>query len=73
MKVLYLGSNEKKNAGKEQGQDGSKICWKEVENQQFEHKMLKGNLIIWIKYRWNIEKWILRNLISLIFLNEEVE
>ena len=32
MKVLYLGSNEKK-AGKEQGQDWSKICWKEVENE----------------------------------------
>ena len=23
----------KKNAGKEQGQDWSKICWKEVENE----------------------------------------
>ena len=33
MKVLYLGSNEKKNAVKEQGPDGSKICWKEVENE----------------------------------------
>ena len=33
MKVLSLGSNEKKNAGKEQGQDWSKICWKEVENE----------------------------------------
>ena len=33
MKVLFLGSNEKKNAGKEQGQDWSKICWKEVENE----------------------------------------
>ena len=33
MKVLYLGSNEKKNTGKEQGQDWSKICWKEVENE----------------------------------------
>ena len=33
MKVLYLGSNEKKNAGKEQRQDWSKICWKEVENE----------------------------------------
>ena len=36
MKVLYLGSNEKKKkkiAGKEQGQDWSKICWKEVENE----------------------------------------
>ena len=30
MKVLYLGSNENKNAGKEQEQDWSKICWKEV-------------------------------------------
>ena len=34
MKVLYLGSDEKKkNAGKEQGQDWSKICCKEVENE----------------------------------------
>ena len=31
MKVLFLGSNEKKNAGKKQGQDWSKICWKEVD------------------------------------------
>ena len=30
MKVLYLESDEKKNAGKEQGQDWSEICWKEV-------------------------------------------
>ena len=29
----FLGINEKKNAGKEQGQDWSKICWKEVENE----------------------------------------
>ena len=29
--------------------------------------MLKGNLIIWNKYRWNIEKWILGKLISLTF------
>ena len=29
--------------------------------------MLKGNLIIWSKYRWNIEKWIFGKLISLIF------
>ena len=33
MKVLYLESDEKKNAGKEQGQDWSEICWKEVENE----------------------------------------
>ena len=40
MKVLYLGSNEKKN---------------------------EGNLIIWSKYRWNIEKWICGKLTSLTF------
>ena len=33
MKVLYLGGNEKKNAGKEQGQDWNKTCWKEVKNE----------------------------------------
>ena len=33
MKVLYFGSNEKKNAGKEQWQDWSNICRKEVENE----------------------------------------
>ena len=35
MKVLYLGSDEKKkkNAGKEQGQYWSKILCKEVENE----------------------------------------
>ena len=33
MKVLYLGSNEKTNTGKQQGQDWSKICLKEVENE----------------------------------------
>ena len=30
-------------------------------------KMLKGNLIIWSKYRWNIEKWIFEKLISSTF------
>ena len=29
----FLGRNEKKNEGKEQGQDLRKICWKEVENK----------------------------------------
>ena len=33
MKVIYLGSNEKKNAGKEQGQDWIKIYWNEIENE----------------------------------------
>ena len=43
MNEIFLDSNEKKKkkAGKEQGQDWSKICWKEVENEQFENKMLK--------------------------------
>ena len=35
--------------------------------------MLKGNLLIWSKYRWNIEKWVFVNLISLIDLDEEGE
>ena len=30
-------------------------------------KMLKRNLIIWSKYRWNIEKLIFGKLISLTF------
>ena len=29
----FSGNNEKKNAGKEQGQDWGKIWWKEVENE----------------------------------------
>ena len=33
MKTRYLESNEKKNAGEEQEQDWSNICWKEVENE----------------------------------------
>ena len=33
--------------------------------------MLKGNLIIWSKQRWNIKKWIFGKFIN--FLNEEVE
>ena len=47
MKVLYLDSNEKKNAGKEQGKDWRKICWKEVENEYFENKMLKCSKQTW--------------------------
>ena len=35
--------------------------------------MLRRNLIIWSKYRWNIEKWIFGKLMGLGFLNEEVE
>ena len=46
MKVLYLVNNEKKNAGKEERLDLSKICRKRIENEYFENKMLKRNLII---------------------------
>ena len=35
--------------------------------------MLKGNLTMWSKQRWNIKKWTFGNLMSLTFLNEEVE
>ena len=38
MKVLYLGSNKKKNTGKEQGQDWSNVSWKEVENDSMSIK-----------------------------------
>ena len=68
MKVLFLGSNEKKNSGKELKK--IEICWKKVENELLEKKNVKtlnGNLIIWSKYRWNIEKWIFGKLTSLIF------
>ena len=34
--------------------------------------MLKGNLTIWSKYRWNIEKWIFRKLIGLTFLMKKL-
>ena len=42
-------------------------CCKEVESEQFENKMLKGNLIIWGKYRWNVEKQIFGKLMGLLF------
>ena len=29
--------------------------------------MLKGNLLIWNKQRWNIKKWIFGKLMNLIF------
>ena len=29
--------------------------------------MLKGNLTVWRKYRWNIERWIFRKLMRLNF------
>ena len=38
-KILYLASKQKKNQGKELKK--TEICRKEVENEQFENKMLK--------------------------------
>ena len=72
MKVLYLGSNEKKSSGK----DLNKIEARFAEGKQKANslkiklqnvKMLKGNLVTWSKCRWNIEKWIFKKLMSLIF------
>ena len=34
--------------------------------------MLKGNLIRWSKYRWNIEKWMFEKLITLTFYMEKL-
>ena len=34
--------------------------------------MLKGNLITWSNYRWNIEKWVFRKLMSLTFLMKKL-
>ena len=69
MKVLYLGSNQKNNSGKELQK--IEIDWKEVESELFEKKKKvktsKENLIIWSKYRWDIDKWIFGKLTSLIF------
>ena len=67
MKVLYLRSNQKNNSGKELQK--IEIYWKEVEKELFEKKNIKTskeNLIIWSKYRWDIDKWILGKLTSLI-------
>ena len=69
MKVLYLGSNQKNNSGKELQK--IEIYWKEVESELFEKKKnvktSKENLIIWSKYRWDVDKWIFGKLTSLIF------
>ena len=74
MKVLYLGSTEKKNLGKElnekrkeRKEDWSKSSEKEVGNEQCGNKLLKWNLITQSKYRWSIEKWMSGKLISLTF------
>ena len=35
--------------------------------------MLKRNVITWSKYRWNIEKWILKKVNEFNSLNKKVE
>ena len=40
MNVIYIESNEKKNSGKELKK--IHICWKKVENDYLENKMLRS-------------------------------
>ena len=40
---------------------------KQMNSLKINVKMLKGNLIIWRKYRWNIEKWMFGMLTTLTF------
>ena len=79
MKVLHLGVNENKNSGKYLNKIEAKVCWMKgswkwiVWKWRYKNvKMLKRNLIIWSKLQ-NIEKLIFGKLMSLFFLNEEVE
>ena len=69
MKILYLGSNETKFEEKKwtklkQGLLKRSRKWI---NWKYNVKMLKGNLIIWSKNRWNIEKLVFENLMGLNF------
>ena len=61
---------KKKDKLKQDLLDGEK--WIEMKRQKMDSckknvKILNGNLIIWNKYRLNIEKWIFGKLISLTF------
>ena len=69
MKILYLGSNETKFEEKKwtklkQGLLKRSRKWI---NWKYNVKILKGNLIIWSKKRWNIEKLVFENLMGLNF------
>ena len=65
IKVLHEGSNEKKNSEKYLIKIKVRFA-RRKENI----KTLKLNLTTWNKDRWNIEEWMLGNLMS---FNEEVE
>ena len=60
-------SDEEKNSGKEL--EKIEICCRKQKMNCLKKnvKTLKENLIIWSKYRRNIDKWILGKLTSLIF------
>ena len=74
MKVLYLGSNEKKNPGKELNKIEARFSKRKqkINSLKVNVKMLEENLIICSKYRQNIEKCIFGKLISLTFLMKKL-
>ena len=65
IKVLHEGSNEKKNSEKYLIKIKARFA-----RRKEKIKTLKLNLTTWNKDRWNIEEWMLGNLMS---FNEEVE
>ena len=69
MKALCLGSNEKKNSGKELYKIEARFAERKykINSLKIIVKMLKGNLIIWSKYRRNIERWIFGKLMNVTF------
>ena len=72
MKEIHLGNNEKKNSEKylnkiEAGFSKGKQRMNNLNINLQKCQHFKRKLIIWSKCRWNIEKWILKKLMSLIF------
>ena len=63
----FLGVMKRKMQKKDKGKIEAIFAERKQNMNSFEIKMLKGNLIIWNKYRWNIQKWIFGKLISLTF------
>ena len=63
----FLGLMKRKMQKKDKDKIEAIFAERKQNMNSFEIKMLKGNLIIWNKYRWNIQKWIFGKLISLTF------
>ena len=63
----FLGVMKRKMQKKDKDKIEAIFAERKQNMNSFEIKMLKGNLIIWNKYRWNIQKWIFGKLISLTF------